>query len=160
MRGFRVLLNDCQKTVKIPKGARLLIRRCFCSILSLENFSKSAVLSLTFVDNEKIMELNKKYRNRDEYTDVLSFSLNDMEKKEEFELNPETKEIMLGDVVISLDYVKEQVGKSDKMLRKRIVFLFLHAVLHLFGYTHEEGSFKKNLMLEREELVMSVLGVC
>lgn len=75
MDTVKVMISNEQKKVKIPTGIRLLIRRCCHAVLELENFDGSAEVSVTFVDNERIHELNNQYRNIDRETDVLSFPL-------------------------------------------------------------------------------------
>ena len=73
MDAVKVVISNDQKAVKIPTGIRMLIRRCCHAVLELENFEGSAEVSVRFVDNEQIRELNKQYRNIDKETDVLSF---------------------------------------------------------------------------------------
>ena len=75
MDAVKVVISNDQKAVKIPTGIRMLIRRCCHAVLELENFEGSAEVSVRFVDNEQIRELNKQYRNIDKETDVLFFSL-------------------------------------------------------------------------------------
>ena len=65
MDKLKVLITNNQKDVKIPTGIRMLIRRCCHAVLELENFEGSAEVSVRFVDNEQIRELNKQYRNID-----------------------------------------------------------------------------------------------
>ena len=65
MRTVKVIISNDQKTVKIPRGTRLLVRRCCHAVLDEENFDGNAEVSVTFVDNEKIHELNLKHRNID-----------------------------------------------------------------------------------------------
>ena len=78
MEKIRVIIDNQQKEVKIPTGLRMLVRRCCNAVLRLEKFNAPAEISVTFVDNEQIQELNKKYRNKDVPTDVLSFPMGEM----------------------------------------------------------------------------------
>ena len=75
MDAVKVIISNDQKAVKVPTGIRMLIRRCCHAVLQLEGFKGSAEVSVRFVDNEQIRELNKQYRNIDKETDVLSFPL-------------------------------------------------------------------------------------
>ena len=75
MEKVRVIIDNRQKAVKIPTGLRMLVRRCCNAVLRMENFSEPAEISVTFVDNKQIQELNKQYRNKDMPTDVLSFPM-------------------------------------------------------------------------------------
>ena len=72
---IRVIIHNDQKEVKIPTGLRMLVRRCCNAVLRLEEFGAPAEISVTFVDNKKIHELNKQYRHKDAPTDVLSFPM-------------------------------------------------------------------------------------
>ena len=72
---IKVMIANDQKEVKIPTGVRMLVRRCCHAVLVQENFEGSAEISVTFVDDARIQELNKQHRNIDKATDVLSFPL-------------------------------------------------------------------------------------
>ena len=72
---IRVIITNKQKTVKIPTGIRMLVRRCCNAVLQLEKFQGPAEISVTFTDNAGIRELNKQYRDKDIETDVLSFPM-------------------------------------------------------------------------------------
>lgn len=118
-----------------------------------EKFPYEAEVNLTLTDNEGIHEINKMYRDIDRPTDVLSFPMLSYETAGDFSgledayddnFNPDTGEIMLGDIVISVPKVHEQAkeyGHSDK---REYAFLIVHSMLHLFGYDHmtpEEAAF-------------------
>ena len=75
MEKIRVIITNNQKAVKVPTGVRMLIRRCCHAVLRMEKFEDSAEISVTFVDNEQIRELNAQYRGKDTATDVLSFPM-------------------------------------------------------------------------------------
>ena len=75
MDKVKVIISNEQKEVAVPTGIRLLIRRCCHAVLQEEDFHDNAEVSVSFVNNEQIHELNKKYRNVDRETDVLSFPL-------------------------------------------------------------------------------------
>ena len=106
MTSVKVIISNEQKKVKIPTGIRLLIRRCCHAVLELEGFKDSAEVSVTFVDNERIHELNKQYRNIDRETDVLSFPLGE---NGEYDINHDTGAKLLGDIVISAEKAVEQI---------------------------------------------------
>ena len=71
----KVLITNSQKAVKVPSGLRILIRRACNAVLEYEHFEAPAEISVTFVDNAAIAELNNQYRNKPMPTDVLSFPL-------------------------------------------------------------------------------------
>lgn len=152
----KVEITNDQKKVKIPKGMRLLIRRCCTAVLVEEEFPQNAEISVTIVDNEKIHELNKKYRNIDSETDVLSFPLGE---NGVYDINHDTDEAELGDIVISLEKAEEQAKRYGHSLEREVGFLTVHSMLHLLGYDHEQGGIEMVRMREKEEKVLTELGL-
>lgn len=75
MAKLKVYVKNNQSDVKVPVGIRLLIRRCCQAVLSTEHFDQDAEVSVSFVSNQEIRNLNRIYRNKDSVTDVLSFPL-------------------------------------------------------------------------------------
>lgn len=113
--------------------------------ISHEDFPYEAEVNLTLTDNDGIQEINRMYREIDAPTDVLSFPMlsyeeagnfSDLEDDYEDNFNPDTGEIMLGDIIISIDRVKEQAAAYGHSERREFAFLILHSMLHLFGYDH------------------------
>ena len=143
MDAVKVIISNDQKAVKVPTGIRMLIRRCCHAVLQLEGFKGSAEVSVRFVDNEQIRELNKQYRNIDKETDVLSFPLGE---NGEYDINHDTGAKLLGDIVISVPKAVE------------VCFLFTHGLLHLLGYDHEDGGLEAVHMREKEETVLTQIG--
>ena len=152
----KVIISNDQKAVKIPTGIRLLVRRCCHAALLQEEFDGSAEVSVTFVDNAKIHELNKQYRNIDRETDVLSFPLGE---NGEYDINHDTGAKMLGDIVISLEKAVEQAEMYGHPLQREVAFLTVHSMLHLLGYDHEAGGLEAVHMREKEEAVLTKLGL-
>ena len=152
----KVIISNDQKAVKIPTGIRLLVRRCCHAVLLQEEFDGSAEVSVTFVDNAKIRELNKQYRNIDRETDVLSFPLGE---NGEYDINHDTGAKMLGDIVISLEKAVEQAEMYGHPLQREVAFLTVHSMLHLLGYDHEAGGLEAVRMREKEEAVLTKLGL-
>lgn len=151
----KVIITNNQKEVKVPTGIRLLIRRCCHAVLELEKFSGSAEVSVSFVDNEQIRELNSTYRNIDKETDVLSFPLGE---NGEYDINHDTGAKMLGDIVISMPKAVEQSALYQHPLQREIGFLTVHSMLHLLGYDHENGGLEEVHMREKEETVLTQIG--
>ncbi len=152
---LRVIISNKQKDVEIPTGVRMLVRRCCHAVLELENFEGYAEISVTFVNNEQIRELNNHYRNKDSATDVLSFPMGENGK---YDTDLETGAKILGDVVISMEKVVEQAERFGHSLQREIGYLTAHSVLHLLGYDHMT-NLEKVHMREKEELVMNQLGL-
>ncbi len=151
----RVVITNSQKTVKIPTGVRMLVRRCCNAVLKMENFEGPAEISVTFVDNEQIKELNTQYRDKPIETDVLSFPMGSDGK---YDTDPQTGAQILGDVVISMEKALEQSELFGHSFQREVGYLTAHSVLHLLGYDHMEPLDKVH-MREKEEHVMDMLGL-
>lgn len=113
--------------------------------LEYEDFPYEPEVNLTLVDNEGIHGINKEFREIDRPTDVLSFPMLSYESAGDFSkleddyddnFNPDTGEIMLGDIVISVDKVLEQAESYGHTIKREYAFLIVHSMLHLFGYDH------------------------
>ncbi|GMB10374.1 MAG: rRNA maturation RNase YbeY [Candidatus Improbicoccus devescovinae] len=158
---FKVEIVNDQNKISPPVGLRMLIRRCCNAVFQLEKFNKSAQVVVTLTDNEKIKNLNIKYRNKDESTDVLSFptkKYDQVSDDTDFETNPETGAKILGDIVVSIEKAREQSEKFNHSLQHEIARLVVHAMFHLFGYDHETNEMDASIMTEREEKVVNSIG--
>ena len=153
---IKVIISNSQNAVKIPTGVRMLIRRCCNAVLVNEQFKGPAEISVTIVDDEQIHELNRKHRNIDASTDVLSFPLGE---NGVYDVNPETGAQLLGDIVISIEHAVKQAKLYGHSLDREIAFLTVHSMLHLLGYDHEAGGLELVHMREREEAVLTQLGL-
>ncbi len=156
MPKLKVYIKNNQSEVKLPVGIRLLIRRCCQAVLSTENFNNDAEVSVSFVSNKEIKNLNKIYRNKNESTDVLSFPLMSNRK---CEINNDMKIVMLGDIVISLETAVKQANMFVHSLEREIGFLTVHSMLHLLGYDHETNKLDERIMREKEESILDKLGI-
>ncbi len=153
---IKVIITDDQNAVKLPRGTRMLIRRCCNAVLLNEDFKGSVEISVTIVDDESIHELNLKHRNIDRATDVLSFP---MGIDGEYDINNDTGAQMLGDIVISMEHAIKQAELYGHSINREIAFLTVHSMLHLLGYDHEPGGLDLVRMREKEEQVLTQLGL-
>lgn len=153
---IKVIITNEQNVIKIPTGIRMLVRRCCNAVLVNEQFKGSAEISVTIVDDKAIHELNKKHRNIDRSTDVLSFPLG---VDGVYDLNNDTGAQMLGDIVISIEHATKQAELYGHSLDREIAFLTVHSMLHLLGYDHEPGGLELVRMREKEEAVLTQLGL-
>ena len=156
MNKVKVVISNDQKETAIPKGIRLLIRRCCHAVLLEEGFTDDAEVSIRFVDGPTIRELNAQYRNVDKETDVLSFPLGE---NGEYDTNPETGAKMLGDIVISVEHALSQANLYGHGIEREVAFLTVHSMLHLLGYDHEKSGLERTIMREKEEQVLDALGL-
>lgn len=153
---LRVIIDNQQNVMKIPTGVRMLVRRCCKAVLANEGFTDIAEISVTFVDDDTIHQLNKKHRNIDKSTDVLSFP---MGENGEYDVNLDTGAKVLGDIIISIEHAYAQAEKYGHTLQREIGFLTVHSLLHLLGYDHENGGLEAVKMREKEEAVLTRVGL-
>ena len=136
-------------------------------VLQTENCPYEASVNVLLTDNTGIHEFNSTYRGIDRPTDVLSFPNldfdcpGDFQKVEESELDyfdPDTGELLLGDIIISTDKVQEQAEAYGHSLKREFAFLVAHSMLHLCGYDHmtEEES---TVMEQKQEETLQKLGI-
>lgn len=152
----KVIISNNQQAVKIPSGIRMLIRRCCNAVLVNEEFEGAAEISVSIVDDEEIHKLNKQFRNIDRSTDVLSFPLG---VDGVYDVNNDTGAQLLGDIVISIEHAVKQAELYGHSLNREIAFLTVHSMLHLLGYDHEAGGLELVRMREKEESVLTQLGL-
>lgn len=105
-------------------------------------------ISISFVSNEEIQQLNAQYRDKDSVTDVLSFPQYD--RIDSIKMGDW---VCLGDVIISLDKAKEQANEYGHTFERELVYLTVHSILHLLGYDHMTDEDKK-VMRDKEKGIM------
>lgn len=152
----KVNITNVQNTSKIPIGTKLLVRKACIATLIEEDFCDNAEVEVTFVDDGQIKEYNKEYRDIDKSTDVLSFPLGE---NGIYDTNPETGNKMLGDIVISVEHAVAQGELYGHGLRREIAYLTVHSMLHLLGYDHVDEGIEKAIMREKEEIILTKLGL-
>lgn len=152
----KVNITNSQNAIKLPVGTKLLVRKACIATLVEENFVDDSEVEVTFVDDEQIKEYNKEYRNIDKSTDVLSFPLGENGM---YDTNPVTSNKMLGDIVISLEHAVAQGELYGHGLRREIAYLTVHSMLHLLGYDHVDEGIQKAKMREKEEAILTKLGL-
>ena len=129
-----------------------VLEKCF----EEENLDpKKLYINIVLTNPQNIKEINKQYRNIDKETDVLSFPM--FEKEEIKELGNENQDI-LGDIVISIEKVKEQAVEYEHSFERELAYMVVHGFYHLMGYDHMEESDKKE-MREKEENILEKLNI-
>lgn len=134
--------------------------------LDYEKCPYEVEISLTLTDNSTIHEINKEYRQMDKPTDVLSFPLIEYEVPGNFDFlededscfNPDTGELMLGDILISLDKVLEQANEYGHSVTREYAFLIAHSMLHLMGYDHMSAD-EATIMENKQNEILNVLNI-
>lgn len=142
------IYNETNEEIKELEYVTLVLKKAIgCEKVGNVNFN------VIIVDNEYIHNLNKKYRNIDRPTDVISFALEDVDdlKYDDFRL--------LGDIYISIDKAKEQADEYGHSLKREICFLAVHGFLHLLGYDHTLSKKDEEIMFERQEVILNEAGI-
>ena len=135
--------------------------------LETENCPYETEVNVLLTGNGEIHAANKEFRGIDRPTDVLSFPMVDYEcpsdfsfvdKNPESYLNPETDELLLGDIMISVDKVYEQADEYGHSRKREFAFLIAHSMLHLLGYDHIDEEERK-VMEVKQEAILDALGI-
>lgn len=131
------------------------------SVLSSENIPTNIEVSISFVSPEEIKHINNTYRNINKETDVLSFPIIDFSQNYEdvqdlFDdnINLDTNNIMLGDIIISVERALQQSVEYNHSLEREICFLVVHSMLHLLGYDHMLVDEEKIMISKQKEIMM------
>lgn len=136
-------------------------------VLEIEQCPYEAQINVLITDNDGIQEYNREYRQIDKATDVLSFPMLSFEKEADFSkveeeqadsFDPESGELILGDIILSVDRIKEQAKSYGHSEKREFAFLVAHSMLHLCGYDHMVESEAK-VMEAKQEAVLSELGI-
>ena len=132
-----------------------VLEKCF----SVENLDKTKFyVSVTLTTSENIRKYNKEYRNIDKETDVLSFPMFEKEEFEELKNNVSKFQDVLGDMIISIDKVKEQAIEYGHSFERELSYMVVHSFYHLLGEDHM-GEKEKKQMRQKEENVLSKLNI-
>ena len=153
---IEIFLSNEQDKLDPPQDVEKLIEDCTAAALEEEGIDDTAEVSVTFVDNEGIRQLNNEHRGIDRETDVLSFPLGD---DDGYEIDPDNDAIMLGDIVISLEKAAQQAEEYGHSYRREVAFLITHSLFHLLGYDHVNGEEEEKEMFGKQEKVLDKLGI-
>lgn len=149
---MEIILDDRQDKIKVNEELMEKIEDIIVECLHHEGYDDNYEVSLSFVDNKEIHQLNKDFRGVDRATDVLSFPL----LSDEFDV--EYEEESLGDIVISLERALEQSVEYNHSFEREVCFLVCHSMFHLLGYDHDNDENTKE-MREKEEHVLNKLNI-
>ncbi|WP_096188358.1 rRNA maturation RNase YbeY [Evansella halocellulosilytica] len=142
------------ETEQLDNNMLTVVKEVILTAMEEEEVSDHAEVSLTFVDDKTIHDLNKNYRNKDKPTDVLSFALNEGEEDIVGEGMPD----LLGDIIISVPRAEQQAEEYGHSIKRELCFLSVHGFLHLIGYDHETEDQEK-AMNERQEMILQKHGL-
>lgn len=144
-----------------------LIKAIITKTLSTESCPYETEINIVITNNEEIRQANSDFRGIDKATDVLSFPAVDFLSPSDFSvveeapynyLNPENEELILGDILISIEKVFEQAKEYGHSEERELGFLIAHSTLHLLGYDHITED-DRLLMEEKQEAILQSLGI-
>ena len=153
--------------VTFPFDIEEIVRLVAEAVLDAEDCPYETQINVLLTDNGGIHEFNREYRGIDRETDVLSFPNLDFEAAGEFAIDeereadyfdPDSGELILGDIIVSVDKVLEQAESYGHSTRREFAFLVAHSMLHLCGYDHMEEAEAKE-MEAKQEAILTALGI-
>lgn len=151
---MKVIISNYPEELSFPAEIEENVRAAAEKVGELYGVENGEV-SVTLTNNDYIHQLNRKYRQIDRPTDVLSFALNESEEPD-IENGPDIN--VLGDIILSVERAEEQAADYGHSLRREIAFLTVHGMLHLLGYDHMEEADRLE-MEEEQRYVMEQLGI-
>lgn len=155
---LKIYFENEQNIINIHYALKMLVRRTVQETLEYEGMENDVEVSVTFIDDKGIQELNNKFRKKDAPTDVLSFPLFDYEGESDEPIFDELSH-NLGDIVISLERAMAQANEFGHSFEREVAFLVAHSMLHLLGYDHETGEEDEADMRRRQSDIMERLGL-
>ncbi len=140
---INVLSEEKSWSKKIKKSQELFDNICKKFPKKYRFLNKRAYITLLLSNNERIKDLNRKFRNKNKHTDILSFPFEQKKRN--------LKEIYLGDIIISFNYMNKPKNLSTKEFKQKTIKIFIHGFLHLLGYDHiKKKDYDKMFNMEQK----------
>lgn len=158
---------EYETEIELDFDYKSIIEKVVDKALDQEGCPYEVELNVILTDNQEIRLINKDYRDIDAPTDVLSFPMIDyttpsdfsgLEEDEDNYFNPESGELMLGDIIVSVEKVIEQAKEYGHSNERELAFLIAHSMMHLFGYDHMEDD-ERIIMEEKQRNVLEELNI-
>lgn len=156
---------EAEQKLELPY--KEIIEQVVEASLDYEGCPYEAQVSVVLTDNASIREMNNQFRGIDRPTDVLSFPMADYSSPGDFDgledcaeeyFDPDSGELLLGDIVISVEKVAEQAEKYGHSQKRELAFLTAHSMLHLMGYDHMEEE-ERAVMERKQSAILETLGI-
>ena len=153
--------------VELPFDIREILEKIMGAVMEMENCPYETTVNLLVTDNSGIRAYNKNYRGIDRETDVLSFpnipftyesDFSTVELSEADYFDPDTGELILGDIILSVERILTQAKEYGHSILREFAFLTAHSMFHLCGYDHMEEE-AESVMVEKQEAVLTQLGI-
>ena len=153
--------------VELPFDIREILEKIMSTVMEMEDCPYETTVNLLITDNAGIRSYNKNYRGIDRETDVLSFpnipfthesDFSSVELSEADYFDPDTGELILGDIILSVERIMDQAQEYGHSILREFAFLTAHSMFHLCGYDHMEDE-AEVVMEEKQEAVLTQLGI-
>ena len=163
-----IYIDKRQYIIPVDEQLTATIEKVIDFALKEEQVKLPYEVSVLLVDNEEITQINRETRGIDKETDVLSFPMLDYPKGRVYKnvymdysfdaTYLDGEELVLGDIVLSLEKAREQSEEYNHSFIREVAYLIVHSVLHLLGYDHMEAE-EKAIMREREEAILDKMSI-
>ena len=154
---LRIYFSADKEYTRNAYAIKRVVREAVRATLYCEKFDADAELSVSFVTNATIRELNLAHREKDSATDVLSFPM--YTREEIAEIVPEEDDtVMLGDIVLSLERAADQAEELGHGFLREVAFLTIHSTLHLLGYDHELSAEEEEKQCARQREILDSMA--
>jgi probable rRNA maturation factor len=154
---MRLIVDIEDETNKLDPEMLIEVRSLLDFAALYETVNEGTELSVTFVDNKRIQEINREYRDKDTPTDVISFALEDRGEGETEIIGGEVPR-HLGDIIISVPKAIEQAAEYEHSLKRELGFLAVHGFLHLLGYDHMNDD-DEQVMFSKQTEILTKYGL-
>lgn len=147
MEQIEIITDGIEEKIEYKEIIKEVLSKCFKE----EELGNHISITVTLTNPENIRNINRKYRQIDNPTDVLSFPM--YEKEEISEVKQQKYEVILGDIVISIPKVEEQAEEYGHSFDRELGFLAVHGFLHLNGYDHMTPEDEKEMFTLQEDIL-------
>ncbi|MFC3882963.1 rRNA maturation RNase YbeY [Bacillus songklensis] len=147
-----LVIDFIDETNEVTEEQKKELEQLLHMAAKMENIPDGAELSITFVDNARIQEINREYRDKDKPTDVISFAMEELGEGE-VEIIGEDMPTILGDIIISIPKTHEQAEEYGHSFMRELGFLTVHGFLHLLGYDHETLEDEQEMFSRQREIL-------
>lgn len=152
MEQIEIITDGIEEKIEYKEIIKEVLSKCFKE----EELGNHISITVTLTNPENIRNINKKYRQIDNPTDVLSFPM--YEKEEISEVKQQKYEVILGDIVISIPKVEEQAEEYGHSFKRELSYMVVHGFYHLMGFDHMKEE-EKAEMREKEENILGKLNI-
>lgn len=154
---MKLVIDFLDETNEVSEAAIMLVDSVLQFAAEAESIEEGSELSVSFVDNARIQEINKEFRKKDAATDVISFAMEEM-GEDELEIVGADMPRVLGDIIISIERTKEQAAEYGHSFDRELGFLALHGFLHLLGYDHMTEE-DETVMFTKQKEILAAYGL-